>query len=112
MGSAVVCGIVVVVGGGGGGGGAIVVLGSVSLVSVCLRVRGAHLVPDGIVLVLLGIVLVKVDHIDDSLGMLLLFFLGDAILLQHALPFFGEALCAVLASEGFEGWGWGWAKVE
>lgn len=57
------------------------VLGDVGLVRISLRLRRAHLVPDGIVLVLLSVVLVEVDHIHDSLGVLLLLLLGDAILL-------------------------------
>jgi len=64
-----------------------------------LRLRGAHLVPDGVVLALLGIVLVEVDDVHDGLRVLLLLLLRDAILLQHALPFLGEAL------EGCQWWG-------
>jgi hypothetical protein len=77
----------------GGLCGAIVcVLGDIGLVRVSLRLRRAHFVPDGVVLGLLSVVLVEVDDVHDSLGVLLLFLLGDAILLEHALPFFGKAL--------------------
>jgi hypothetical protein len=54
-----------------------------------------HLVPDRIFLALLSIVLVEVDNVHDSLRVLLLLFLCDAILLQHALPFLGETLDTV-----------------
>lgn len=64
----------------------------VCLVGVGLGVGRAHLVPDGIVFVLLGVVLVEIDHVDGGLGILLLLLLGDAVLLQHALPFLGETL--------------------
>lgn len=53
----------------------------VGLVCVALRVGWTHLVPDGIVFVLFGIVLVEVDDIYGSLWILLLLLLGDAILL-------------------------------
>lgn len=56
-----------------------------------MGVGGPHLVPDGVVLALLGIVLVKVDDVDGGLRKLLLLLLADAVLLQHTLPFFGEA---------------------
>jgi hypothetical protein len=54
--------------------------------------RGPHLVPDGIFLALLGIVLVEVDDIHDSLRVLLLLLLRYAVLREHALPFLGETL--------------------
>lgn len=52
---------------------------------------GTHLVPDGVVFAFLSIVLVEIDDIDGGLWVLLLLLLGDAVLLQHALPFPGEA---------------------
>lgn len=73
--------------------GAIVcVVRYVGLVRVSLRLRGAHLVPDGVLFVLLGIVLVEVDHVHDGLGVLLLLLLRNAILLEHTLPLLGETL--------------------
>lgn len=60
-----------------------------------MGVRCAHLLPDIIIAVLLGIVLVEVDHVDGSLWMLLLLLLGDAVLLQHALPFLRETLTQI-----------------
>ena len=53
----------------------------------------AHLLPDIVVVVLFGVLLVEVDDVHGCLGVLLLLLLCDAILLQHALPFLGEALC-------------------
>lgn len=60
-------------------------------------VSSTHLLPHLIVSVPLGVVLVEVDNVHGSLGVLLLLLLGDAILLEHALPFLGEALGGRLA---------------
>ena len=66
--------------------------GDVCLVGVALRVGRPHLVPDGVVLGLFRIVFVEIDHVDGGLRVLLLLLLGNAVLLQHALPFLGETL--------------------
>ena len=58
-------------------------------------VSSAHLLPHLVVAGLLGVVLVEVDHVHGSLGVLLLLLLGNAILLEHALPFLGKALDGV-----------------
>jgi hypothetical protein len=71
--------------------------GDICLVSISLS--RAHLVPYRIVLVLLCVVLVESDDVHDGLGVLFLLLLGDAILLQHALPLFGQALDTVSGGE-------------
>ena len=72
-----------------------IVRSDVCLIGVSLCVNGAHLVPDGVVFGLFCIVFVEVDDIHGSLWVLFLLLLGDAILLQHALPFLGKALASV-----------------
>lgn len=57
-----------------------------------MGVRCAHLLPDIVVIVLLGVLLVEVDNVHRCLGVLLLLLLCNAVLLQHALPFLGETL--------------------
>jgi hypothetical protein len=52
----------------------------------------AHLLPNVVVVVLLGVLLVEVDNVHRCLGVLLLLLLCNAVLLQHALPFLGETL--------------------
>lgn len=68
--------------------GAIVVGCKAAWVSI---LRRAHLVPDSIVL-FLGVVFVKVYDVYGGLGVQFLLLLCDAVLLQHALPFFRKAL--------------------
>jgi hypothetical protein len=62
------------------------------LIGVALSGGGGHLVPYGVVAILLGIVLVEGDDVHDGLRVLFLFLLRDAILLQHALPFLWQTL--------------------
>lgn len=50
------------------------------------------LVPDGIIALPLHCLLVVGDDVDKCLGVLLLLLLGDAVLLQHSLPFFRQSL--------------------
>lgn len=60
----------------------------VCLIAVGLGLGGAHFVPYCVLLVLLRIVLVEGHDIHEGLRMLLLLLFCNAILLQHALPFF------------------------
>lgn len=51
-----------------------------------------ELMPDYVIHFSFGGIFVEGDDIHDGLRILFLFRLGDATLLQHPLPFFGQAL--------------------
>lgn len=48
--------------------------------------------PDTIFILPLSVVFIKSHNVEDRLWVLLLFLLCDATLLDHSLPFLGEAL--------------------
>lgn len=57
-----------------------------------LRPRIVEFVPNCVLGLLLVILLVECDDVDDFLGILFLFLLGNASVRKYALPFFGETL--------------------
>ena len=81
-------GPLLLVGGGVGGGAGGIGRGGARH-DLMLRVGVVELVPD--LVIATGVLLVEAHDVDHGLGMFLLLLLGDAALLQQALPLLGQA---------------------